>query len=635
MKEQQKHLYVVYELEHLPELETRLARGEVLEIIGLDYEVELEMKKRGIHFIPLRDLAVSPDGDRGLLEYMRALTFRWYTSPETAFFQHDGILLGEQHEGVTLYYLEALVYYLVVLEQVFAHFPNAARVFIPQTFHYISDTADPVAFFRERLPEDVTKLLAKRKGIACEVILMPTYHHAKNMWYKIKTYALQSILRIFVRASNTLVTLFQKPRPIRMFASDPWYRLEPFIKDMDDVELVMTRRKEIREMGWKNIWRTRARFHHRLDFIDTNRRALAKEHAQHIAHAWDALGEHPAFSESFTYRRISYWPIAKEMLDSLVKDHTEDAIDTIENTKELLRRYDINRVLLFASTKGYNNIIANVAERMNIPSIELQHALSSTEASSPHTRLHTRYLAAYGLFTRRVYERVGVAPWRIVECGSPRFDHYAYPLLPDAIENMRQKFHLDGTRLNVLVNVPQVYLSLEFGNYTSYEVEHVLKDCAELQKKIPTLRFLLRPKPGFWRRSFYVRKELLDLFEGETRYVQDENLHALLALSDMVVSGNSALVLEALMMKKPVIMFLPKKLDHDFQEFEDAGAVLVARTKEELIRHAAHLEDKENREALVKRADGFLRDNFIDDGKSSERVAAMIREITKKEPAVL
>ena len=156
-----------------------------------------------------------------------------------------------------------------------------------------------------------------------------------------------------------------------------------------------------------------------------------------------------------------------------------------------------------------------------------------------------------------------------------------------------------------------------------------------MQKNIPTLRFLLRPKPGFWRRSFYVRKELLDLFEGETRYVQDENLHALLALSDMVVSGNSALVLEALMMKKPVIMFLPKKLDHDFQEFEDAGAVLVARTKEELIRHAAHLEDKENREALVKRADGFLRDNFIDDGKSSERVAAMIREITKKEPAVL
>lgn len=631
MNTQGVHLYFIYEIEHVPELEARLARGETLEIIGLDYEVELEMKKRNIHFISLSDISVSPDGDRDLLEYMRDLTFRWYTSPETAFFQHDGILLGEQHEGVILYYLEALVYYLAVLEQVFAHFSNATRVFIPQTFHHISGTADPVAFFRERLPEDVTKLLAKRRGIACESILTPTYYHAKNIWHKVKTYALQFIFRGLVRISNTLVTLFQKPRPIRIFASDPWSRLEPFIKNMPDVELIMTRRKEMREMGWRNIWRTRARFHHRLDFVDANMLALAKENAQKIAHAWDALGEHPAFSESFAYKGISYWPIAKEMLDSLVKNHTEDAIVTIENTKELLGRYDINCVLLFASTKGYNNIIANVAERMNIPSIELQHALSSTEASFLHTRLHTRYLAAYGPFTRRVYERAGVEPWRIFECGSPRFDRYARPLDAGATEALRQKLRLDGKHLNTLVNVPQIYLSLEFGNYTSYEVEHVLEDYAELQKKIPILRFLLRPKPGFWRRSFYVRKELLDMFEGETRYVQDENLHTLLALSDMVISGNSALVLEALMMRKPVIMFLPKKLDHDFQEFEDAGAVLVARTREKLIYHAAHLKDKVNREALVKRADGFLHDNFITSGTSSERVTAMIREVTKKE----
>lgn len=630
MNTQGTHLFFIYEIEHLPELEVRLARGGKFEIVGLDYEVELEMKKRGIRFISLRDISVSPDGDRDLLEYIRALALSWYTSSETDFFQHDGIALGEQHEVVVLYYLETLVYYLAVLEQVYARFPSVVRVSIPQSFHYISHTADPVAFFKERLPVDVTRLLAERGKITCEIISSPTYHQVKNVWYRVKTYALQFALHITVRVSNILVTFFQKPRPIRLFVSDSWSRLEPFIKNMNDVELILTRRKEMREMGWKSIWRTRARFHHRLDFVDVNMLALAKENAQNIARAWDALGDSPVFSESFAYKGVSYWPIAKEMLDSLVKDHTEDAIITIENTKELLRRYGINCVLLFASTKGYNNTIANVAERMDIPSIELQHALSTTEASFPHTRLHSRYLAAYGAFTRRVYENTGVESWRIVECGSPRFDHYAYPLKEDAVETMRLKLRLDKQRMNILINVPQIYRSLEFGNYTSYEVARVLEDYAEMQEKTLKSRILLRPRPGVWNRSFYQRDEILGLFNRDTRYVQFENLHALFGISDIVISGNSAFVLEAIMMRKPVIMYLPKLLDHDFQAFEDAGAVLMARTKEELFKHAEFLIDPQNREALVKRADDFLRDNFIHDGKSSERVSAMIREITKK-----
>ena len=100
-------------------------------------------------------------------------------------------------------------------------------------------------------------------------------------------------------------------------------------------------------MGWKNIWRTRARFHHRLDFVDADIKTLAKENTQKIINKWNALGDTPPFSEQFTYKEISFWPIAKEALDSLVKNHTEDAIFTIENTKEILRRYGINCVLYF------------------------------------------------------------------------------------------------------------------------------------------------------------------------------------------------------------------------------------------------------------------------------------------------
>lgn len=622
------HLFFIYEPEQVPVILARIAGKEKVKIVALDYEVELELKKRGINFTSLSDISVSPDGDRDLLEYTRTLALNWYTSKETAFLEHDGILLGEQHEVVVLYYLQTLVYYISVLEQVLSHFPNVIKISVPMSFHYVSDLADPTAIYKERLPLDVLRLLANRRGITLEVISPPITHNARDKWFNFKTKLSQFMFGRVVRVSNALVNFFTKQRPIKIFVSDPWSRLESFIKKMDDVELVMTRRKELKVMKW-DVFKTRARFHHRLDFVDEEIRKVARSSAQEIAKKWDALGNDPSVSKPFKYKEISFWPIAKEMLDSLVKNHTEDAIATIENTKKLFKYYGVNCVLLFASTKGYNNVIARVAKRMDIPSIELQHALTNNQKTLVHCRLNSRYLAAYGALTRKMYESWGVEPWRIIECGSPRFDSYFSPLGKDELETIRLKLHLDNKFVNVLVNVPQIYLSLEYGNYTSYEVEQTLKVYAELQKEIQGVRLMLRPRPGPWRQNFYRREETLGLFNGETRYVQSEDLRVLLALSDVVISGGSTMILEALILRKPVIAYLPKKLDHDFQAFEDAGAILVARTKEELFKHASHLKVLENREMLVRRADDFLRENFILDGKSPERVREMIRKMAK------
>ena len=103
-----------------------------------------------------------------------------------------------------------------------------------------------------------------------------------------------------------------------------------------------------------------------------------------------------------------------------------------------------------------------------------------------------------------------------------------------------------------------------------------------------------------------------------------------MAVSDFVISGNSTVVLEAMILRKPVLMYVPKIVDKEFQEFEDAGAILMARTEEELQKHTAFLANKDNRDALVKHADDFLRENFKFDGESAGRIAVLIRKITKK-----
>src|SRR3989344_1606542 len=142
-------LFFISQPEQVPFVKARLKGRDVPIIVALDYWVELDLKKQDIPFVSLADVATSPQGDRALLEHTRALALGWYTSPEMAFFKYDGIKLGEQHEVFLLYYIQEVVYWVAMLEQVLAAYPDAARVSVFETFVQVPPTADPTAAFRE------------------------------------------------------------------------------------------------------------------------------------------------------------------------------------------------------------------------------------------------------------------------------------------------------------------------------------------------------------------------------------------------------------------------------------------------------------------------------------------------------
>ena len=615
-------LFFVYETAHVPLLKERLEGGDKYTVVALDQELLSLLASEGIQAVALPDISRSPDGDRELLERTRAMAREWYTAPETSFLSHDDILLGEQYEVVALYYIQTLVYYVSVLSQALAHFPGARRVVVPQTHVQVSKTADPTAQHKENLPVDVLRLLCAQKGMPLEVAPAPAT--LKGRGRALRRAISAAVARLVVRLGNMIVTHTTAQRPIRLFSSDPWYRIAPFVRSMPDVELVMSRRSEFKNMGLKEAWRARARFHHGLDFKDADAAAAARKAAQDMRREWEALREKPAFSGAYVHEGIDFWPIARRMFDTIL-ERAEDDIATIESTKRLFEHYKVNCVLLFASTKGYNLVLSRVAERMGIPSIELQHALTNNEKSLVHCRLNSRYLASYGPLTNQMYESWGVSLERLVAVGSPRFDVYARPDL-EAAQALRERLKLGG-EVAVLCNIPQIYLSLEYGNYTSWEVYDYIKALACALGPL-AVRPLLRPKPGEWHQSFYHRKETGELFSRGIM-VQNESMQALLWACDIVVSSSSTMVLEALLAHKPTVMYVPKVLDHDFDAFEESGAVRMARTKEELLEHVRSLAGSAGaREAQVRVADAFVERSFIIDGGSAGRVEALIRRVT-------
>lgn len=613
-------LLFVYEPAHVP-----LAKSHEGVVVALDQEVLVLLQKEGVRAVAITDISTSPDGDRELLERTRAMAREWYDSREMSFLVHDGINAGEQYEVVVLYYIQTLHYYVSVLSQALKALGNIQEVVVPETHIRVPDTADPTAKHKENLPVDAARLVCAHLRLSLVVVPAPASFSAKGraLWRSLA----QELVRVAVSVINAGITYTTRPRPVKLFSSDPWYRIKPFVESMKDVELVMSRRAELMQMGIAAAWRARARFHHGLDFADAAVRKEARRAAKEMQEVWERVRERPALSRHYTCDGIDYWPVARQVFDSIIKERLADDIATIESSKRLFKHYNINCVLLFASTKGYNLVLSRVAERMGIPSIELQHALTNNEKSLVHCRLNSRYLASYGPLTNSMYESWGVRPERLVSVGSPRFDMYAHPDM-EAAQALRERLGV-GNEVSVLCNIPQIYLSLEYGNYTSWDVYDYVQNLAWALRQVP-VRPLLRPKPGQWHQSFYDSLETKELF-SQGSMVQQESLQALLWMCDIVVSSSSTMVLEALLAHKPTIMYVPKLLDHDFDAFERSGAVRMARTKEELAQHVRELAgSKEARERQLEAGDTFIEESFKTDGGSAARVAELVRRVTKE-----
>ncbi|OGG73996.1 hypothetical protein A3A40_00585 [Candidatus Kaiserbacteria bacterium RIFCSPLOWO2_01_FULL_54_20] len=623
MNESKKHLFIIYELEHLPVLEKRLAAGEKFEVVALDWEIELELKNRGIPHVPLRQVAKSPEGERGPVEFTRKLARTWYRKKEFAFFAHDGILLGEPYEMPFLYYFQMLYYHLSVIGQVLERL-RPSRVVIPESFRYVPKTALPTEAPFVQIPFAVARHLAQMCGLECEVIEVPATYRHRGERQAIVRGIKERLVRAVTVVVNAAVSL-RRPRAIRLFATDPWSRIAPFVRAMPDLEVVMSRRREIWSMKG-DVWRSRARFHHRLDFADARERTIAHEKTREFIRAFEALGERPEVAKAFVYNGISLWKVAREALKAVIASG-EDMVHTIESTKRLFSRRRINCVLLFTSVKGYNNIIARVAEQAGIPCIDLQHALAPMDLNHPYSRLSAHYLASYGPHMAKQYETFGVDASRIIPIGSPRFDAYATPLPEVEQAALRKKLGLHSSAPTALLGIPFLFPQLDYYGFTSYTARDIIEDLAFLARENKNVQYLLRPKPGKDRYSFYNRKETLDLFGPDAHMAQFDNLRALIELSTIVVSMNSTLLLETLILHRPVILYLPLTLDHDFDAWETAGALRIARDRTDLMRHFQELSSLEVRQKQVRRADEFMKEQFCFDGQSKDRMTAFLRKI--------
>lgn len=621
-----KRIIIVYEPGQVADIARYLKEtNEPTQIIALTFWVERELTKKGITFHSLSKYSPPNENTGALLKMAQDFAREWYRLPELSFFEYKGIRLGEALEPGVDNYLQRVFYYLNHIEKVLRANAPIKEIVICHAGESVSRTAGAFALFEVRAPVDVVKFLAPQFDAIVRVLKTPptlkgSLLESQKSWYS-----------GFLKALNWIVVHSTHSRSIKIFASEYWRHIAPFITRMDDVEMVLMDRSEIKHIPLRYIFSRRIRFMHPLDAISAGVRRMSSTYATEFKNRWGTIEHSLIELVKKTSPALNWWPLIAEGLTYAATVYVERIIADAEAIESILRREKINRVLLRGSHSGHQPhffIAAHVASFLGIPSIELQHSIEVVDPQTIHSRLETTYLAAYGTGTRKIMvQNHHYASERIRPIGSPRFDNYMLrPALSPLVRNEQiGTLKLIPEHPVIFVAFPAEIPDLYYVCFSSYECIEFLRNLRKIKDAIPNVQFILKFRAGSLT-SVY-RQYIGEIFPDGGVYVAEyEDPFSLVLLSDIIFSGQSTLFYEGMIARKPVLLFPLKVDDASFRERHKKVSLLVPTPDTLIATVRSLIEDRSFREKIINCEQTFLKEEYSFNGKASERLVEFLQE---------
>jgi len=269
-------------------------------------------------------------------------------------------------------------------------------------------------------------------------------------------------------------------------------------------------------------------------------------------------------------------------------------------------------------------VALSLARQYNVPSLTIQPALISDHPR--YGALYADKVAVMDEHSRRVFvERGGVAPERVIVTGLPRWDSISRVISEARIgspRTVRQSLGL-GVEDRLVVFATQA-LSPSYTKRMIQATMYALSSHTDAQ-------LVIRLHP---RESLETYKSLLAELEWVGRepiMVTDIDLHALLAASDLLVTGFSNVALEAALLDRPVLI-VNLAGEPDALPFVQDGIALGAYSEAEVKQQLAKaLDDSRTIEELQSRRHQYLYHNpQLLDGQSTKRVADLLWQMRNK-----
>jgi len=258
------------------------------------------------------------------------------------------------------------------------------------------------------------------------------------------------------------------------------------------------------------------------------------------------------------------------------------------------------------------NIAAHIAKQKGIKTLCIQHGAMGN--ASGFTPVSADKIAVWGGNSKKSLINRNTPKEKIIITGAPQFDNLT-GFNAKMEEDIKKEINLDPSKKYIL-----------FTTQTLPYVEEAVRCVCKAVKSIPSLQLVIKTHPSEYSTKKY---EKIIKESGVDGILTKKYLHPLIKGCNAMLTVASTTGLEALIMGKPLITInLSGK--PDIMPYAESGAAIGVYNPgdvKQVIKSV--LEKKEIREKLAKKAKKFIYDQcYKMDGKASERIVSLIKEIT-------
>lgn len=615
-KAMQTKIHVVYDPSHITDAREAHLRGET--ILCLDFWLEQELIKGQIPFVSVQKY-IDSEKDVGLW-WLRSheISREWYRLQALSFFQYRGIALGEVVEPLFGEYIARLFFYVRLFLAVRDASPAAVFTF-PTPRANDADTT----CIAPRIPWVVTDA-ARMARLRMETTITHPVQDAftfPRMTWKHRVQALFSAaVNLLPRATYTV------------YASEYWNYLSsvmPYVKDMD---VLLWESVQFYRIPLRHILRHRIRIRQTQGPLSKDLETFARAATAGYGEQLQMAREHLMRYLESVDARLDWTPLFEAMQYLMV--YAPRIVADIRVLERAMEKDRPDVVLTMASTGGpqhYFFLMARVARLYKVPSIELQHAGVHLDPRSVYTRIETDVLATYGENIKRYRTIAGHTDGtRLVPIGAPRFDE-CVTRYEERVQRGRELLASLGLDLNRPILVAAVLFSdtaLSSVDLDSYALADYFRVIRAMQRRVPGLQVVFK-----FRHTKYishVERYLQKVFdEGDMIAVGDTDLFALLCASDIVVTGNSTLIYQTLLARKPLVLYPWKEVDTYRGEMYETAAPLCRTADSAIDTVHTLLVDRGQRAKRLEQQVEFLS-HYRFDGHASERLGDLLRQLARQ-----
>lgn len=303
--------------------------------------------------------------------------------------------------------------------------------------------------------------------------------------------------------------------------------------------------------------------------------------------------------------------ITEKRLDLFFEQELQGTIKNLLCAKKIISDYVPKLVINMTDTTPKDMAFTQVAKNLKIPTLLIQHGTLVYDSLLHST---SDYIAAWGDESKKWWtQNIKKSKNAVFVTGDPQFDKYS------KLYKEKVSYRLSKSKIKILL-ATSYYLGSEYQRFK------LLKDYLDELSEIDQVELKIRTYFGRVKPNRLLR-EFVKEYNFPISVDSEENLQKQIQEADIVMAETTSLILDALILGKPVIYLCYQK-PKDLLPYAKAGVAIGAYEKGDIKNSVLALKEGKHKNLAKNRPDFLKNYLFKIDGKSSQRVIDLINKIT-------